>query len=122
MDLILRPVIQNPVTSRAKIPAEILYMVVETAQAQQLPTSFSKLRVVSKQLNSLVTPLVYRHIVLNKRIIVSLIPNQATLSPHILQVAHDVREYTWHITLQEDFPEEHLGRVFGSLKHLRELT
>ena len=54
----------------------------------------------SSEFNSLVTPLLYRHIILNKRIIVSLVSNQATLSPHKLQVAHDVREYTWHVTLQ----------------------
>ena len=118
----LNPV-QNPVMSRAKIPTEILCMVVETVQAQQLPTSFFDLRLVSKQFNSLVTPLLYRHIILNKQIIVSLVSNQATLSPHKLQVAHNIREYTWHVTLQGDvFPEEHLGSVFGSLKYLREVT
>ena len=50
--------------------------------------------------NSLVTPLLYRHITLNKQIIVSLVSNQATLSPHKLQFAHGIREYTWHVTLQ----------------------
>ena len=122
MDFIPRPLVQNPVMSRAKIPAEILCMIVETVLAQQLPTSFFDLRLVSKQVNSLVTPLLYRHIILNKHIIVSLVPNQATLSPHMLQVAHDVREYTRHVTLQGDFPEEHLGSIFRSLKHLREVT
>ena len=97
-------------------------MVVEIVLAQEVATSFFDLRVVSKQFNSLVTPLLYRHIILNKRIIVSLVSHQATLSPHKLQVAHDIREYTWHVTLQGDFPEEHLGSVFGSLKHLREVT
>ena len=109
--------------SRTKIPTEILYMVVETVLAQEVPTSFLGLRLVSKQFHSLVTPLLYHHITLNKRAIESLVSNRAILSPHKLQVAHDIREYTWHVTLQGDvFPEENLGSVFASLKYLREVT
>lgn len=97
-------------------------MVVETVLAQDVPTSFMDLRLVSKQFNSLATPLSYRHINLNKRAIESLVSNRATLRPHKLQVARDIREYTWHVTLQGEIPEEHLGRAFGSLKYLREVT
>lgn len=122
MDPTPRPVVQNPVMSRANIPAEILCMVVETVLAQELARSFFDLRLVSKQFNSLITPLLYRHVILNKRIIVSLVSNPTTLSPHELQVAHDVREYTWHVTLQGDFPDEHLESVFGSLKCLQGVT
>ena len=61
------------------------------------------MRLVSKQFNRLVTPLAYRHILLNNNIIASLVPNEITLAPHELQVAHDVREYTRHVTLKAHF-------------------
>lgn len=121
MGLAPRPVVHNQVVSRAKIPAEILCMVVETVVAQDRSRSF-ELRLVSKQLNNLVTPLLYRHIILNGRFIISLVANRKFLSPHKRQVALDVRKYTWNVTLRGDFPDENLGSVFRSLKCLREIT
>ena len=96
-------------------------MVLETVLAQELPRSFV-LRLVCKRFSSVVTPLLYRHIILNKHIVLSLVSDQRTLSSHKLQVAHDVREYTWHVILQGDLPEEHLAHVFRSLNYLREVT
>ena len=73
---------------------------------------------MSKQLNNLITPLLYRHIILNGRMIMSLVSNRRFLSPHKRQVALDVRKYTWNVTLRGDFPDENLGSVFRSSKHL----
>ena len=107
--------------SRANVPAEILCMVLDIALAQDHP-NFCELRLVSKQLNHIATPLFYRHIILNGCIIMSLVSNSEFLSPHKRQVARDVREYTWGVTLRGDVPKKNLGTVFGSLKCLRELT
>ena len=87
-------------------------------RARKVPRSFFELRLVSKQLNNLVTPLLYWHIILNGRIIISLVSDRRFLSPHKRQVALDVRQYTWNVTLRGDFPDENLGSVFRSLKHL----
>ena len=80
--------------------------------SRKVPSSFFELRLVSKQLNNLVTPLLYCHIILNGRMIMSLVSNQRFLSPHKGQVALDVRKCTWNVTLRGDFPNEILGGVF----------
>ena len=121
MGLATRPVVHNQPMSRAKVPAEILCMVLDIVLAQDHP-NFCELRLVSKQLNHMVTPLFYRQIILNGHIIMSLVSNLKSLSPHKRQVALDVRKYTWNVTLRGDFPDENLGRVFRSLKTLREIT
>ena len=121
LGLTTRPVVHNQPTSRANVPAEILCMVLEIVLAQDYPRCF-ELRLVSKQLNHLVTPLLYRQITLNRRMIMSLESNLKFLSPHKRQVARYVRKYTWSVTLRGDFPDENLGSVFKSLKCLREIT
>ena len=121
MDLTTRLVVHNQPASRAQVPAEILWMVLDIVLAQDHP-NFCELRLVSKQLNHMVTPLFYRHITLNRRMIMSLESNLKFLSPHKRQVVRDVRKYTWSVTLRGDFPDENLGKVFKSLKCLREIT
>ncbi len=123
MDLTQLPASQNPVMSGSKILAEILRIVIEMLLAQKLPKWFFwNLRLVSKQFNDVVTPLIYRHIVLSSRDILLLVSNETTLSPHELQIARDIGRYTRHVFLKGDLPVEHLRSVFESLKHLREVT
>ena len=98
-------------------------MVIETLLAQNLSNGFfCDLRLVSKQFDVVVTPMLYRHFVLNKRTVLLLVSKESTLQPHMVQIARNIREYTQHVTLKENLPAENLRIVFQSLKYLREVT
>lgn len=109
--------------SRARILTDILRMVIEILLAQKLPKRFfDDLRLVSKQFNIVVTPMLYRHFVLNNRTVLLLMSKESILPPYKVQIARNIREYTQHVTLKEHLPAEHLRNVFQSLKYLREVT
>ena len=123
IDLSPPPIVYDPAMSCVKLSADILLLVFEPILAQKHPKRpFSDMRLVSKRFNRLVTPLAYRHILLNNNIILSLMPNENTLAPHELQVAQDVRECTQHVTLKGNFSEDHLRVVFESLRYIRDVT
>ena len=77
------------------------------------------LRLVSKQLNALATPLLYRDILLNKRTVMLLVSNSASLAPYEVRIIRHIREYTQDVTLTPDLPIEHLKSAFESLKSVR---
>ena len=64
------------------------------------------LRLVSKQLNALATPLLYRDILLNKRTVMLLVSSSASLAPHEVRIIRNIREYTRDVTLTADVPPE----------------
>ena len=123
MDVIPLQMAQTSMMSGSKILAEILRIVIEILLAQNLPEGFLRnLRLVSKQFHGLFTPLLYRHIILTPRIVLSLVSSEATLAPYKLQLATDLRMYTKQVTLNRELPTEQLRSVFERLKHLQEVT
>lgn len=123
IDQISLPVAQTAAMSGSKFLVEILHMVMELLLAGKTPMkTFAPLRLVSKQFNAVITPLFYRHIVLNGRIIMLLVSSAATLAPDKVQIACNIRSFTQHVTLKGELPAEHLKSAFDSLKHLRLVT
>ena len=129
---------RTPVKSEPKLLADIIRMVLELLLALKLPRTFLfPLRLVSKEFNALITPLLYRHIVLDSPSILLLVSSLATLPPSkvrvlhsirrtlppsMVRVLHNIRRYTQHVTLEEHLPEERLERALDSLKNLQLVT
>ena len=129
---------RTPVKPEPKLLADIIRMVLELLLALKLPRTFLfTLRLVSKEFNALITPLLYRHIVLDSPSVLLLVSSLATLppsevrvlhsirrtlAPSKVRVLHSIRRYTQHVTLEERLPEERLERALDSLKYLRLVT
>ncbi|KAK0517212.1 hypothetical protein JMJ35_000367 [Cladonia borealis] len=89
--------------SGLKLMGEILRMIIEILLAEGPSGKFVfPLRLVSKQLNALATPLLYRDILLNKRTVMLLVSSSASLAPHEVRIVRDIREYTRDVTLTAD--------------------
>ena len=60
------------------------------------------LRLVSKQFNALVTPLLYRYVDLRIRHLMLLVSTSANLAPHEARLVRNMREYTQDVNLTAD--------------------
>ena len=123
LEIVPLPTSRTPVKSEPKLLADILRMVMELLLALKLPRKFFfLLRLVSRDFNALITPLLYRHIVLNNRSVLLLVSSVATLPLYKAQVLHNIRRYTQHVTLEGTLPERELESALDSLKYLRLVT
>ncbi|KAL9073594.1 MAG: hypothetical protein Q9161_002834 [Pseudevernia consocians] len=103
------------------LPADITLIVLEELHKIQ---RISDLRVVSKQFDALIVPLSYRHKHLTDRILAPFAFKQELHDPSVvqLQVAHDVRLHTRHLTVNRKLDWSLVAKLIRSLRNLRSFT
>ena len=104
------------------LPAEVILSILkELHEIQDIPT----LRIVSKQFDALVVPLVYRHVHLTKGILAPFACEQELdddASTVQLQVARDVRNHARHLTIKRNLDWRLVAKLIKLLRNLRSFT
>lgn len=105
---------------RTTLPSDILIMVLEDPHHLS-STSFSMLRLVSRQFDALIVPILYRSVRLTSRV-VRTFANPETLTPDQLQVGRDVREHTRTISIDEILDWSLVTKMLETMNLLKSLT
>lgn len=105
-------------TGQVCLPGDVLRMVFEELNAST-PRKLPGLRLVSKQFDALVVPMVYRKIILNKDLVACFEKGLSDQSR--LEVARKIRGYSRMIVFRGHNLGPHLNPVVELLKSLREL-
>lgn len=103
------------------LPAEVTAIILdELHETQYLPD----LRVVSKQFDALIVPLVYRHVCLTDRIVEPFESEQELYAPSIvqLQVARHVRQHARHLTVDQRLDWSLVANLIRSMANLKSVT
>lgn len=100
------------------LPAELLLMIFNLAHET---AALSVLRVVSRQFNQLVVPIIYHHVTLTTRVVACLQTSTSERLPPQVQVAKDICKYTRHISLDKELHWPSVLKLLYSLDELQEL-
>lgn len=111
----------NPYIMSPILPVDVLLMVLE--QLRDTPF-FPSLRLITKQFNTLVTPILYRHITLTSKILSNFIRSKeiAYSTKSQFQVRHYIGQYTEYISISTTVDSQMAIRLLRSLKNLRQIT
>ena len=109
-----------------ELPAVVILSILgELHEIQDIPN----LRIVSKQFDTLIVPLSYRHVYLTERILAPFANEQelnddaSTVQPQAaLQVARDVKNHARHLTIKRNLDWSSVARLIESLRNLRSFT
>ena len=109
------------ISSTPELPADVILTILEEIHKKQ---GISHLRVVSKQFDSLIIPLSYRHVHLTERIVAPFALEQELHDPLVvqLQVARDVKHHTRHLTVKRNLDWSLVAKLIQSLVNLRSFT
>lgn len=107
------PIIRPPLPV---LPPEVLLIIFNLAHET---TPLSSLRVVSRQFDNLLVPIIYRQVILNPKIVACF---QAQMnSPIQLQIAKDIRTYTEHVSIVEELHWPSVLQLLYTMENLQEL-
>ena len=101
-------IVQTEHTSRPTLVPEIIRIIIELLLDRRSRQFIPPMRLVSKQLNALVTPLLYRYVDLDIRAPKLLMSSSANLAPHEARIARDMREHTRNVNLRADLDKNTL--------------
>lgn len=107
--------------AQATLPTEILELIFEELQKS---SSLANVRLVSVQFNEIATPIAYRQVTLTDQILASFSLSKYLFDHTIsqLRVAHDVRFYTRHISIDRCLDKDLLKELLRSMKDIRNVT
>lgn len=100
------------------LPAELLLIIFNLAHET---AALSVLRVVSRQFNQLVVPIIYHHVTLTAGIVACFQTSTSERSRPQLQVAQDICKHTRHISIDKELHWPSVLKLLYSLDELQEL-